>query len=189
MSASDFVPEDLPPARRTRVRKPLLVVGLLLVLVAAAFRYADQGWLLKHRVGATTEVTEVSTGVVLPARVDTGAQVCSMHYDAVKVDDAADESDGHIGKPISFLVRDQQGQDHWINTTIAEHGHVRTPDNVERRYVVYLTLRAHGVEKKVLVSLNNRERMNYPVLIGRNFLRQDFLVDVDEDSDDWEWGR
>jgi hypothetical protein len=34
------------------------------------------------------------------------------------------------------------------------------------------------VEKKVLVTLNDREKMKYPLLLGRNFLRNDFLVNV-----------
>jgi hypothetical protein len=33
----------------------------------------------------------------------------------------------------------------------------------------------------VLVTLSDREKMKYPVLLGRNFLRGDFLVDVNLD--------
>jgi hypothetical protein len=36
------------------------------------------------------------------------------------------------------------------------------------------------VEKKVLVTLNDREQMKYPLLLGRNFLRDDFLVNVSQ---------
>ena len=40
------------------------------------------------------------------------------------------------------------------------------------------------MEKEVLVTLNNRQHMEYPLLIGRNFLHGDFLVDVELNSDD-----
>jgi hypothetical protein len=35
----------------------------------------------------------------------------------------------------------------------------------------------------VLVTLNDRTSMDYPLLVGRNFLHGDFLVDVDMDKD------
>ena len=37
--------------------------------------------------------------------------------------------------------------------------------------------------KEVLVTLNDRTDMEYPLLLGRNFLRGDFLVDVAQDAD------
>jgi hypothetical protein len=49
---------------------------------------------------------------------------------------------------------------------------------------VPLTLRWKGVEKTVSVTLNDRNGMEYPLLLGRNFLRGDFVVDVDIDHDD-----
>jgi hypothetical protein len=33
-----------------------------------------------------------------------------------------------------------------------------------------------------MVSLNDRTDMEYPLLIGRNFLRGDFLVDVEKSN-------
>jgi hypothetical protein len=39
------------------------------------------------------------------------------------------------------------------------------------------------VRKEVLVTLNDRTSMEYPLLVGRNFLQSDFLVDVDEDKE------
>ena len=61
---------------------------------------------------------------------------------------------------------------------------IKTSDSRVRRYKVPLTLRWKGIEKKVLVTLNTRNGMKYPLLLGRNFLRGDFLVDVDIDNDD-----
>jgi hypothetical protein len=40
------------------------------------------------------------------------------------------------------------------------------------------------MEKKVLVTLNDRENMKYPLLLGRNFLRDDFVVNVSLDADE-----
>ena len=55
--------------------------------------------------------------------------------------------------------------------------------DVDHRYKVRLTLQWKDVRKEVLVTLNDRTSMDYPLLIGRNFLSGDFLVDVDQDSE------
>ena len=41
-----------------------------------------------------------------------------------------------------------------------------------------MTLIVEEVEREVLVSLNDRSRMSYTMLLGRNFLDGQFLVDV-----------
>jgi hypothetical protein len=94
----------------------------------------------------------------------------------------------NIGKTVRFLIKGATGKSEWIETTIA--GAVRVKSSVfkdgefDRRYKVRLTLRWKDVEKEVLVTLNDRTDMAYPVLIGRNFLRGDFLVDVAKRNDD-----
>jgi hypothetical protein len=49
---------------------------------------------------------------------------------------------------------------------------------------VMLPLEWNGVKKDVLVTINDRTDMDYPLLIGRNFLRGDFVVDVEVDNKD-----
>jgi hypothetical protein len=44
---------------------------------------------------------------------------------------------------------------------------------------VTLELELGGVAKRVRVSLRDRSRMDYKLLVGRDFLAGDFLVDVD----------
>jgi hypothetical protein len=50
-------------------------------------------------IGATTLVTEVTTGLPLPARVDTGATSCSIHCEAFEIKDADPNPKENIGKP------------------------------------------------------------------------------------------
>ena len=54
--------------------------------------------------------------------------------------------------------------------------------DLEHRYKVRLSLRLDGHRKEVLVTLTDRTDMEYPLLIGRNYLRGDFMVDVDKDN-------
>ncbi len=136
-----------------------------------------------HRIGPTATVVEVSTGLPFAARVDTGATSCSIHCEQMEIDDASPDPRENVGKPIRFQVKNDDGRTEWIESRIASHVIVRTSERVDDRYKVPLELRWEDVEKKVLVTLNDRAGMNYPVLLGRNFLRGDFLVDVTLDGD------
>jgi hypothetical protein len=44
--------------------------------------------------------------------------------------------------------------------------------------MVPVMLTVAGVQREVLVSLNDRSRMSYSMLLGRNFLEGKFVVDV-----------
>jgi hypothetical protein len=133
-------------------------------------------------IGATTVVTEVSTGVPLPARVDTGATSCSIHCEAMEITDPHPDPRKNIGKPIRFLVKYGESEGKWVETKIVDHVTVRTSEREDDRYKVKLRLRWEDMEKKVIATLNDRQRMKYPMLLGRNFLRDDFLVNVSMDT-------
>ena len=65
-----------------------------------------------------------------------------------------------------------------VELSISVTTRARRNGEVDKRYKVLLTLKWNDVDKEVLVTLNDRADMEYPLLIGRNFLRGDFLVDV-----------
>jgi len=46
------------------------------------------------------------------------------------------------------------------------------------RPVVIMSLGLGSVTKKIEVSLTDRSKFDYPILIGRNFLIDNFIVDV-----------
>ena len=134
-----------------------------------------------RRIGPVTTITEVSSGLPFPARVDTGATTCSIHYEEIEIQDASDKPEDNVGKVVRVLIQSPDGKQQWVSTKIVEHVTVRTSTDDEQRYKVPMKLRWEDVEKKVLVTLKDRERMTYPLLLGRNFLKGDFLVDVNLD--------
>jgi hypothetical protein len=164
-----------------RTTRHLLPAVLLLIGIATAAA-DDQAKVAEpviRLIGATALVTEVSTGVPLPARVDTGATCCSIHCEELEIKDADPDPKVNIGKPIRFLIQHgDKGKGEWVEAKIIDHVRVRTSEREDERYKVRLKLRFEDVEKKVLVTLNDREQMKYPLLLGRNFLRDDFLVNV-----------
>lgn len=132
-------------------------------------------------IGPVETVTEVSSGLRLPARIDTGAACTSMHCEAMRIENAVAKRRDNIGKPIRFLIT-HRGREVWIQSVVTGVVKVRTSERSESRYKVPLTLRCNGIEKHVDVTLNNRGAMKFPVLIGRNFLSGDFIVDVELNS-------
>jgi hypothetical protein len=178
--------EEQPPQTSTvaastpSVTKPAPVKAAPAVQKVVAYKINPS---TVRRIGPVAMVTEVSSGLPFPARVDTGATTCSIHYEEMKIDDPAESPKDNVGKPVHILIKNPDGQSQWIDSKIADHVVVRTSTNEDERYKVQLKLRWEDVEKKVLVTLNDREKMKYPVLLGRNFLRGDFLVDVNLDSE------
>jgi hypothetical protein len=138
----------------------------------------------KHIIGPTAILTEVTTGFSFPARVDTGAHSCSVHVEKIEIEGESDSRLDNVGKPIRFLLKGADGETEWVESKIATAVRVKSPSlkrgKFDRRYKVPITLEWNGFKKKVLVTLNDRTSMEYPLLIGRNFLRGDFLVDVDK---------
>lgn len=165
-------------ARRMRVA----VLASLLLSASAAAAWADEtaesNLPAARVIGATAVITEVSSGLPLPARVDTGATCCSIHCDAVEIKDPDPDPRVNIGKVVRFLIKHKQGEGEWVESKIVDHVTVRTSESEDERYKVRLKLRWEDMEKKVLVTLNDRQKMKYPLLLGRNFLQDDFLVNV-----------
>ncbi len=133
----------------------------------------------KHVIGATATIEEVKTDLLFKARIDTGATTSSLNAEDWVIEDEAEEMADNVGKQIRFRVKNHDGKSEWIESRIAEVGLVKTSEEEEHRYKVYVTLRWKDVKKKVLVTLNDRSHMKYPMLIGRNFLKGDFVVDVE----------
>jgi hypothetical protein len=140
----------------------------------------------KHIIGATAVLTEASSGLRFGARVDTGAASCSLHVEKMEIKDEEKKPLRNIGKAVRFLVKNEKGKSAWIDSTIAGvvrvHSSALKDGEYDRRYKVRLNLKWSDVNKEVLVTLNDRTDMSFPLLVGRNYLRHDFLVDVDLDS-------
>ena len=176
------------PASRLTGRRGAAIGVALLMAMGGTFRAWGESvpTPTKHIIGGTAKLTEVSTGFTFRARVDTGANSCSLHVAKITIEGKVRKRVDNVGKTIRFLVINEKGKQQWIESKIAKA--VRITSGVfddgefDRRYKVPLTFEWNGFRKEVLVTLNDRTHMEYPLLIGRNFLSGDFLVDVDKDE-------
>ena len=164
----------------------MAAVGICLALAMSSSAKNAATGKPKQVVGASAVLTEVSSGLSFPARIDTGAETCSLHVEKVEIQDKSSRRRDNIGKTVRILLKDKDGKSHWIESIVADAVRVKSSSlptgDVDHRYKVRLTLELKGIRKEVLVTLNNRTDMEYPLLVGRNFLRDDFLVDVSQEG-------
>jgi hypothetical protein len=164
-----------------RFALPLAISSVLIgggELVAGDSKKVDS----KHIIGATAKLTETLSGLSFMARIDTGAKSCSLHVEEIEIKNESKPRVRNVGKAARVLLKDAEGNTEWIDTKIVAAVRVKSSalklGEFDHRYKVRLTLTWNDFEKTVLVTLNDRTDMEYPLLIGRNFLRGDFLVDV-----------
>jgi hypothetical protein len=178
----------LPPRRKLDARHWLTVSTLALLTSLGATKTAPANEEAaesvvanssKQVIGATATVEEVKTDLLFKARVDTGATTSSLHVEDYVIKDEEKKMVDNVGKKIRFRINNHDGESEWLESKIANVSVIRTSVDREERYKVHLTLRVHKVQKRVLVTLNDRSEMKYPMLLGRNFLRGDFVVDVE----------
>jgi hypothetical protein len=169
---------------------PALVAAIAVAIVAVANLAGKDSApkKQKHIIGATAVLTEVGSGIAFPARIDTGAETCSLHVERIEIQDKTARRLRNVGKTIRIKLKGKDGQMHWIEGVVADAVRVKSSSlasgDYDHRYKVRLTLQWKDVRKEVLVTLNDRTDMEYPLLVGRNFLRGDFLVDVSLSGDE-----
>jgi hypothetical protein len=173
-----------PPSGWTGRRRGVVGLSLMAAALGTVFAWGESVQTRsKQIIGATATLTEVSTGISFSARIDTGAQSCSLHVEKIEIEDESNKRLRNVGKTVRFLVEGEDGKSEWIQTKIAKAVRVKSsalkPGTFDRRYKVPLTFEWNGFRKEVLVTLNDRTAMQYPLLIGRNYLKGDFLVDVE----------
>lgn len=158
--------------------KPGLSPVLLAVLIAVPLYLQAESH--KQVVGATEVIFIEDANLNFKARVDTGAKTSSIHAERIEVDLSGDPR----GKSISFYVVTKEGRTRKIESRVSSVVKVKTSEQSEHRYVVPLIMKWNDSKKTVLVTLNDRSSMEYRLLLGRNWLRGDFIVDVDKNNED-----
>jgi hypothetical protein len=128
-------------SRRMRVAMLVAIISFVVGAFAIAEDVAEPTLPGVRLIGATTVVTEVSTGLPLPARVDTGATSCSIHCESYEIKDADPNPKVNIGKPVRFLIKQDDGKSEWVEAKIVDHVRVRTSEREDERYKVSLRLR------------------------------------------------
>jgi hypothetical protein len=112
----------------------------------------------------------------LVAKLDTGAKTSSLH--ARKVERFSKE-----GEPwVRFALDDlEDGEDTpiWVERPLVRTAYIKSHQReVSKRDVVTMTVCKNGRDHVAEFNLVDRSKFNYPVLLGRSFLKDVALVDA-----------
>ncbi len=140
----------------------LLILGPVFLLTTGIATAEE-----KTVLGGVEDVVLLPWRVKLPARVDTGAAKSSLDAREIRVQDDM----------IEFKLPPKYGGLQ-IRLPIMGWRHIRTPEGLERRPVVELEICLGPKRLRTLVNLTDRSMVKYPLILGRNALRENYLVDV-----------
>ncbi|MER3389530.1 MAG: RimK/LysX family protein [Microcella sp.] len=111
----------------------------------------------------------------IKAKLDTGARSSSVHaYDVTITGEGSEERVRFRLQPWQESREDAVV----VESPIRDRRHVRSSSgHVEERIVVIMRIALLGREIETEMTLSNRDEMGFRMLIGRQALRQGFLVD------------
>jgi hypothetical protein len=121
----------------------------------------------KVTIGTVEDVILLPWRLKLPARIDTGAAKSSLHAQELRVHEDT----------VEFRLPRKYGGLH-LRLPIIEWRHVRTSEGLERRPVVELEICLGFHRIRTPVNLADRSMVKYPLILGRSFLKENFVVDV-----------
>lgn len=112
----------------------------------------------------------------LPCKIDTGADSSAIHCERLKIKEIKGQ------EYLSFRLLDKKhplynGKE-FITANFKEKKIKSSFGDYEFRYQVKLRISLFGQSFNAVFNLSNRKEMKYPVLLGRRFLKNRFLVDV-----------
>lgn len=148
-------------------RYTVLMLSCLVLILSAI-----QPGTAKEVVGWVENVKVYPGGVTVKAKVDTGAKTSSLDCECI----TPFTKDGEDW--LSFTVKNHKGEIIRLEKPVTRVARIKRHfSETQVRYVVELGLCLGSVYREEEVTLVDRSGFNYALLVGRNFLGEDFVVD------------
>ncbi|TGD73350.1 hypothetical protein E4634_09960 [Mangrovimicrobium sediminis] len=125
-------------------------------------------------IGAVEMALVEPAGLLLEARIDSGAETTSIHAEDIQLV----EKEGK--RYVRFNLLDDKGAKVPQELRLKRRVLIKQQDSedLERRYVVRMWVTIGDIRTRIGVNLSDREDFEFPLLIGRNFLLDAAVVDV-----------
>lgn len=117
------------------------------------------------------------------ARIDTGAETTSIHAIDLEVEQEDADMRKNIGKVIHFTLENEKGQQWRTSAIVRNVIRIKNSQGVERRYKVPLRVGWDTINKTIDVNLRDRSKMEYKLLIGRDWLAREVVVDLERETE------
>ena len=161
------------------MKRTLITLASLFMACTAAAAHDDAA--LKHRtlLGFVEWVTLEPSGLHLKARLDTGAKTSSLH--GLEPEEFERDGEDWVRFKLPLEHRKDDAPQLVLERPVERVVLVkRKGAPPQRRYVVQLPLCLDGTSYQAEFSLTDRSGFIYPVLLGREFLREVAVVDPAE---------
>jgi hypothetical protein len=150
-----------------------LSIGCSLLVFYAIFVLFSGAIHGKQIAGWIEQAALMPSGIVLKAKLDTGAKNSSL--DAKDMQFFTKDEQQHV----HFKVKNKAGESVEIIEPVLRHIDIKRHfGRSQERPVIMLSICIGKVLKEVAVNLVDRSGFNYPLLIGRSYLSKDFLIDA-----------
>jgi len=147
----------------------LITFSFLLSLVISPFSHSKQIMGIYEKVALPTQ------GLVLKAKIDSGAKNSSLHAVNIKLYQQNEK------EWVSFDTLDGHGDQVSLSAPVHRIARIKRHNGAsQKRPVVIMGICVGNILRTVEVNLIDRSRLNYPMLIGRTYLDGNFLIDVSQ---------
>jgi len=154
------------------IMRPIIfsLIGLFVASAAFAAKPAPDA---PHVVGWVEEVTIEDVGLVLKAKMDTGAKTSSIDAEIIDIRKEGKKKKGYTGEVVVFSVTDSKtSKTNTFERKIVRFVRIKKKSGgYLRRPVIVMQFCVAGKSVKEEVNLANRENFIYPVLVGRNMMQ------------------
>lgn len=147
----------------SRVKRLVLISILMIISILSPIIINAEEKII---IGIVEEVILLPWEIKLPARIDTGASMCSIDVRELKIVDSFAEF--RLPENYSGLK---------LKLKIISWKLIHTSEGREKRPVVEMEICLGPKRLKVHMNLNDRSFMKYPLIIGLNALKEGFIVD------------
>lgn len=125
----------------------------------------------KKIIGSIDKVDLPDFGVEnIPAKIDTGASRSSLHCRGIKTESGM----------LFFKVMTDSGYKEFSTKDWSQKRIRSSNGKAEVRFIIKTKLKVFSKKYVASFSLTDRSKMKYPLLIGKAFLKNRFIVDVAE---------
>lgn len=134
----------------------------------------------KKVIGWAEKVYVYDSNMMMKARLDTGALLSSVHSNTIKIIDGKKKSDS---KRVIFEIINEDGEKQKLERPLVRWANIKKKGTAGwiTRPVVHLKMCIADRITEGEVTLANRSRFIYPLLIGRNILKQEKMIVDSED--------
>jgi hypothetical protein len=129
----------------------------------------------KVQIGWREWVDLPDWGLRLKAKIDTGARSSSLDVENIeRLDDRRIRFDVHQLRKTDLVKT--------VEAEILRESKVRSSNGqTQKRFVVKTRIRLAGIEKDIHITLSSRRKMLHRMLLGREALKDYFLIDAGAD--------